>query len=115
MKSKENAFTACSFIFGLIAVLMIFMPYIVDWLLHARMDEAVNNVKFARKAYYMLYVPPMMAFGFFSWVASIVLMTVNLICNRAGIKTILGYIGMTLNAVCFLYYIYVIYKVVRFS
>jgi len=87
---------------------MIVMPYIGIWL-YAQM----GGNKFGGAAFFLTFGMMMTAFGFFSWVASIVLITVNLIYNKEGIKTILGRIGMILNIICFLYYIFLIYIIVR--
>jgi len=109
MVSKENSFTVWSFIFGLIAVVMIIMPYIATFLF----VQTEGNSKLGGAAFFLTLGMMMTAFGFFSWVASIALMAVNLICHRAGIKTILGRIGVLLNIICFLYYAFLIYMIAR--
>lgn len=107
MKSKENGLTVCSFIFGVIAVVMIAVPYIAMLLVHDRIVETGGNAKFGSIAFFITYGLVMMAFGFFSWVASMVLMIVS------GIETILGRIVVVLNAVCLSYYAFVIYMIMR--
>ena len=101
MKSRENGLTVCSFIFGIIAVMMIVTGYILPLLLHAWSGD---NAKRGVTGLSMTFWLGMAAFGCFSWVASIVLIVVNLACNRDGIKTTLGRIGMTLNTICVLYH-----------
>ena len=115
MKSKANGLTVGSFIFGVIAVIMIVMPYIATLLVHARIVQTGGNEKLGTTAFIITFGFAMMAFGFISWVASIVLIAVNLVCNRDGIKTILGCIGMGLNIVCFLYYAFIICVFVHLS
>ena len=111
MKSEEKGLTVCSFIFGMIAVMMIVMDYILPLLLHVwRGNNATRGVMGLPTPFWMA----MSAFGYFSWVASVVFIAVNLVYNRIGIKTTLGRIGMGLNVVCFLYYVYVTYMIVRF-
>ena len=105
MKPNEKGLTVCSFIFGVIAVIMIAMPYIASRLAYARIEQTGGNEKLGTMAFMMTYGYMMMAFGFFSWVASMVLMVVNL----AGLKTVLGRIGIVLNVICFLRYTFVIY------
>ena len=110
MKSKGNAITIYTFIFGLIAVVEIVMSYIVPSLLYAWKGGNANS---GAAASVMTYGMIMMSFGFFLWGASIVLIAANLFCNRAGIKTSLGRTGMALNVICFLYHAYAVCMIVR--
>jgi len=102
MKSEEKGLTVCSFIFGLIFVIMIVMDYLLLPLLYAFGNHAKRGVAGLPMTFWLA----VMAFGYFSWVASIVLIAMNLTCNRDGVKTTLGRIGMGLNAVCFLYHMF---------
>ena len=110
MKSEEKWLTVCSFVFGLVAVIMIAMEYILPLLLHAWTG---GNTERGVMGLPMTFWLMMMAFVFFSWIASIVLIAVNLVYNRGGIKTILGRIGMVLNAICILYHTFTFCMIVR--
>ena len=111
MKAKENGLTVCSFIFGVIAVMMIAMEYIIPLLLHVwKSDEAKHGMQGLSITFWF----GVMAFGYFLWVASIVLIVVNLACNRDGIKTTLGRIGMTLNTICVLYHAFPFFYMIMY-
>ena len=103
MKSEEKWLTVCSFVFGLVAVIMIAMEYIAPLLLTI----------FGVTTHYVAFLFALMTFNSFFWGASIVLIAMNLIYNRDGIKTILGCIGMVLNAICFLRHTFIFCTMVR--
>jgi len=109
MKSKKNGLAVCSSIFTLISLVMIAMPYIVTPLLITRYEQTGANAKFGVMAFLMTFGVAMTAFGFFSWVVSVVLFTVCLVYDKEEIKTDTGCGVVCLNAICFLYYAFIIY------
>ena len=107
MKSQEKGLTVCSFVFGLIAVVTIALTYSVPLLLHALYEQEGLNAKLGVMAFNVTFGLVMVAFGLFSWVASLVLMSVSLVYNRDGLRTILGRLGMALNSICLVYHAFI--------
>jgi len=110
-KDKEGL-TTCAFVFGLIAVIMTVAPHVIARLLNAQYEREGCNAKFGVITFYMFYGFAMMALGFISWVASMMLLIVSLV-KRDGIHTSLRHAVMILNALCLLFYVFVIHMIVR--
>jgi len=115
MKTEEKGLTVCSFIFALIAVIIIAIPFFASPLLY--LINGLNDimVKLGNVRFKLVFGIFFMAFGFTSWIASMLLLVFNMIYNREGMKTRLGRVASTFNTVCFIYYVSIIYLLFMLS
>ena len=82
----ERGLIWTAFIFALIAILAI----AAAWFGGSLFTANAKNPELGGAAYFMTFGLIGMAFGTFSWIASLVMLLVNIIWNRPALKTILG-------------------------
>lgn len=93
MTSAEKGLIWSAFIFALIAVLMVIVPYITTYLY----AMGSKNSELGGMAFGMTFGLMMIAFGGFSWISSLIMLCVNAALNRPALKSKIGIATVIMN------------------
>lgn len=107
MTPEEKGLIWSAFIFALIAVLMVIVPYIATYVY----AMGSNNQELGGIAFGMTFGIMMMAYSAFSWISSLIMMGVNALFNRSALKSKIGITTTIMNILVFVYAGFIVWHI----